>query len=213
MSPPSRSHRSQWPRGRLTGRGVCLLCPLLQKAVPEAVHNTWAPQPREKRHRRTLVQAWRRDGRGGGPSGSALLPDCGCGRRRAACGLCGGPLSRVWPSRSSHTMITFLLIISRRGSRRGFSRSSCPPDPLRSTARGAFPRPRGPASWTGLTSPSLAEAPGPPSTCGSVAVSVAQLYPTLCDPMNGSPPGSSVHGISQARILQWVASPLSRGSS
>ena len=32
-----------------------------------------------------------------------------------------------------------------------------------------------------------------------------QLYPTLCDPMNHSLPGSSVHGILQARILQWVA--------
>ena len=34
---------------------------------------------------------------------------------------------------------------------------------------------------------------------------VTQLYPTLCDPMNCSPPGSPVPGISQARILQWVA--------
>ena len=36
---------------------------------------------------------------------------------------------------------------------------------------------------------------------------------TLCDPMNYGPPGSSVHGISQARILEWVAIPFSRGSS
>ena len=36
---------------------------------------------------------------------------------------------------------------------------------------------------------------------------------TLCDPMNGSPPGSSVHGILQARILEWVAMLSSRGSS
>ena len=35
---------------------------------------------------------------------------------------------------------------------------------------------------------------------------------TLCDPMNCSPPGSSVHGISKARILEWVAIPFSRGS-
>ena len=40
-----------------------------------------------------------------------------------------------------------------------------------------------------------------------------QLCPTLCDPMNYSPPGSSVHGILQARILEWVAMPSSRGSS
>ena len=42
---------------------------------------------------------------------------------------------------------------------------------------------------------------------------VAQLHPTLCDPMNCSPPGSSVHGILQARILEWVTIPFSRGSS
>ena len=35
----------------------------------------------------------------------------------------------------------------------------------------------------------------------------------LCDPMDSSPPGSSVHGILQARILEWVAMPSSRGSS
>ena len=43
--------------------------------------------------------------------------------------------------------------------------------------------------------------------------SVAQLCPTLCDPMNYSPQGSSVHGILQARILGWVAIPFSGGSS
>ena len=32
-----------------------------------------------------------------------------------------------------------------------------------------------------------------------------QLCPTLCDPMDHSPPDSSVHGILQARILEWVA--------
>ena len=36
---------------------------------------------------------------------------------------------------------------------------------------------------------------------------------TLCDPMDCSPPGSSVHGIHQAGILEWVAMPSSRGSS
>ena len=39
------------------------------------------------------------------------------------------------------------------------------------------------------------------------------LCPTLCDPMDYSPPSSSVHGILQARILEWVAIPFSRGSS
>ena len=44
-------------------------------------------------------------------------------------------------------------------------------------------------------------------------VLVAVLCPTLYDPMNCSPPGSSVHGILQARTLEWVAIPFSRGSS
>ena len=40
-----------------------------------------------------------------------------------------------------------------------------------------------------------------------------QLYLILCDPILCSPPGSSVHGISQARILECVAISSSRGSS
>ena len=36
---------------------------------------------------------------------------------------------------------------------------------------------------------------------------VAQSCPTLCDPMDYSPPGSSVHGIFQARVLEWVPLP------
>ena len=43
--------------------------------------------------------------------------------------------------------------------------------------------------------------------------SVAQLCPTLWVPMDCSPPGSSIHGISQIRILEWVAVSFSRGSS
>ena len=42
---------------------------------------------------------------------------------------------------------------------------------------------------------------------------VAQSYLTLCDPMDCSPLGSSVHEIFQARILEWVAISFSRGSS
>ena len=41
----------------------------------------------------------------------------------------------------------------------------------------------------------------------------AQSGPTLRDPVACSPPGSSVHGILQGRILEWVAMPSSRGSS
>ena len=42
---------------------------------------------------------------------------------------------------------------------------------------------------------------------------VTQSCLTLCDPLDCKPPGSSVHGILQARILEWVATPFSRGSS
>ena len=42
---------------------------------------------------------------------------------------------------------------------------------------------------------------------------VVQSCPTLYDTMDCSPPGSSVRGILQARILEWVAMPSSRGSS
>ena len=45
-----------------------------------------------------------------------------------------------------------------------------------------------------------------------VKVLVTQSCPTLCDPMDYSPPSSSVHGILQARILEWVVIPFSRGS-
>ena len=44
-------------------------------------------------------------------------------------------------------------------------------------------------------------------------VLVAQKCPTLCDPVDHSPPESSIHGILQARILEWVAISFSRESS
>ena len=48
------------------------------------------------------------------------------------------------------------------------------------------------------------------SSCES---EVAQLCLTLFDPMDCTPPGSSIHGILQARVLEWVAIAFSRGSS
>ena len=55
----------------------------------------------------------------------------------------------------------------------------------------------------------------PSATSGTqkVKVSVTQSCPTLCDPMDCSPSGSSVCGILQARILEWVVISFSRGSS
>ena len=49
-------------------------------------------------------------------------------------------------------------------------------------------------------------------TCAVLCL-VVQSCPILCDPIDGSPPGSPVPGILQARILEWVAMPSSRGSS
>ena len=50
------------------------------------------------------------------------------------------------------------------------------------------------------------------SAAMNIGVLVAQLDPTLYDRMDCSPPGSSVHGILQARILEWVIIPFSKGS-
>ena len=52
-----------------------------------------------------------------------------------------------------------------------------------------------------------------PMEWNSVLSQSLQSCLTLCDPVDYSLPGSSVHGISQARILEWVAMPSSRGSS
>ena len=52
-----------------------------------------------------------------------------------------------------------------------------------------------------------------PIVTNTIAACVhAQSCPTLCNPLDGSPPGFSVPGILQARILEWVAIPSSRGS-
>ena len=48
--------------------------------------------------------------------------------------------------------------------------------------------------------------------CGGCCL-VSRLYLTLCNPLGYSPPGSSVHGISQARILEWIAISFSRECS
>ena len=57
-----------------------------------------------------------------------------------------------------------------------------------------------------------------PKTCYwqsdlTISWSEVQSCPTLCDPMDCSLPGFSIHGIFQARILEWVAISFSRGSS
>ena len=56
-----------------------------------------------------------------------------------------------------------------------------------------------------------AQAPWSICKCVSVYAQLLQLCLTLCDPMDYSPSGSSVHGILQARIQEWVSMPSSRG--
>ena len=63
-------------------------------------------------------------------------------------------------------------------------------------------------SWNGSESYTSENIRYSPCVC----VLVIQLCPTLCDPLDCGPPGSSVHGILQARILEWVAISFSRGS-
>ena len=46
-----------------------------------------------------------------------------------------------------------------------------------------------------------------------VVVLVAQSCPTLCDPMDCGLPGSSVRGILQARILEWIVIPFSNANN
>ena len=48
------------------------------------------------------------------------------------------------------------------------------------------------------------------SAAATTAAKSFQSCPTLCDPIDGSPPGSPVPGILQARILEWVAISFSR---
>ena len=58
-----------------------------------------------------------------------------------------------------------------------------------------------------------AQVPTKGNVCVCVCVLVAQSCPTLCNPMDCSLPGSSVHGILEAKIPEWVAISYSRGSS
>ena len=69
-----------------------------------------------------------------------------------------------------------------------------------------------------ITGPTVTQSPGKAKSHArfswdDCAYTRAQLWLTLCDPMNCSLPGSSVCGISQLRIPEWVAVPSPRGSS
>ena len=66
---------------------------------------------------------------------------------------------------------------------------------------------------TGFPHTSSKHSRNDPAKLTSAVCSVPQSCPTLCNPMDCRLPGSSVHGILQARIPEWVAMPSSRGSS
>ena len=51
------------------------------------------------------------------------------------------------------------------------------------------------------------------AAAAAAAAKLPQSCPTLCDPIDGSPPGSPIPGTLQARTLEWVAISFSRGSS
>ena len=74
-----------------------------------------------------------------------------------------------------------------------------------------IPGTAGPGGLLSVMSPALQASslplapPGKPYLTIAAAAKSLQSCPTLCDPMDGSPPGSPVPGILQARTLEWVA--------
>ena len=87
----------------------------------------------------------------------------------------------------------------------GGMRAGLPPREVGRTTRG---------QQTALSTPARTRTFGGARPCLTLHRSgCAQPCPTLCDPMDCSPPGSSIRGILQARILEWVAILFSRGSS
>ena len=94
----------------------------------------------------------------------------------------------------------------------------CPPPPLTPTLSHQHPKesklsfpPTWPLYWL-----LRREQPDPNFghiTLMCVCLLASQTCPTLCDLMDCSPPGLSVHGILQTRILEWVDIPYSKGSS
>ena len=69
-----------------------------------------------------------------------------------------------------------------------------------------------PGAWTRLSG-ATCDSPPVLLSCAGVHAPTLQSHLTFCDPMNCSLLGSSVHGILQARILEWVAMLFSKGSS
>ena len=99
-----------------------------------------------------------------------------------------------------------LSLLLETRTRRGFH------PPLQPSAPGPVPSPLScpglcwaPSHHLVLAGFQLRGRPWPRSTSVKGKVKVSQSCLTLCDPLDCGPPGSSVHGILQARILEWVA--------
>ena len=72
---------------------------------------------------------------------------------------------------------------------------------------------QGGADWSRSCGPSHRVRGLPACMCECMLAQSCPLCLTLCDPIDCSPPSSSVHGISQARVLEWVIMPSSRRPS
>ena len=70
-----------------------------------------------------------------------------------------------------------------------------------------------PRDWTRISCIGRSATWDAPGSAAGAAAKSLQSCPTLCDPIDGSPPGSPVLGILQARTLEWVAISFSTGSA
>ena len=84
----------------------------------------------------------------------------------------------------------------------------CIQKPYSAGLRPSEPPPTCPGFPTGCTGPILSG-----DLLPAIVLRCSVLSGTLCEPMDCNPPGSSLHEISQARILEWVVNPFSKGSS
>ena len=93
----------------------------------------------------------------------------------------------------------------------GFSRQECWSG-LPFPSSGDLPNPGIEPGSPALQADALPSAPpGKPNSLATIVCEVTQSCPTLCDPMDCSLPDSSVHGIFQAIVLEWIAISFSRG--
>ena len=109
-------------------------------------------------------------------------------------------MKREWEQNGSQS--DFPWRIALNSDQAEFPPCFCPFSPSQSSGSGGLSTaPTVPTQWV------------PILCCVCMPEKSLQSCPTLGDPMDYSPPGSSVHGILQARILEWVAISFSRGSS